>query len=187
MVDMVDMMTLCTSEDHLSSSHFDMDVDVEEVLMALAPVPMQEVPRYPHHIGVEPYCDAAEPYRVAAEPFNATADPHLIVAVPHHTVAIPHHTTAEPHVAEPARIRDCEIDSIYASLEEDAMMSILADLESELTPVYMAAMPPAHTALASAQEALLWNVIATPTMMRDFGAHVAATQARFLLPEIPVV
>mmetsp|Transcript_16844 Transcript_16844/g.43242 ORF Transcript_16844/g.43242 Transcript_16844/m.43242 type:complete len:145 (-) Transcript_16844:385-819(-) len=73
--------------------------------------------------------------------------------------------------AEPVtEIRDSEIEAIYEQMQEEAMMDILADLEEEMTPVYMEAV----AASQAAREQLLWNVVATPTMMREFSQHVSA-------------
>lgn len=98
----------------------------------------------------------------------------------HSFAAEPARAEVEPPVSS---IRDYEIDSIYANLEEDAMMSIFADLEGELRDVYAA---PA-VAPQPAQESLLWHVVATPTMMRDYGAQVAAASLVSTLPLPPLV
>ncbi len=74
-------------------------------------------------------------------------------------------------------IRDSEIEQVYEQMEEAAMMEILAELEEELTPVYMEAMGARSPGFEVAREQLLWDVVATPTMMREFSQHVSAHPA----------
>jgi len=70
-------------------------------------------------------------------------------------------------------IRDSEIEAIYETMQEEAMMEILGELEEELAPAYMAHVE-ATAAAKEAREQLLWDVVATPTMMREFSQHVSA-------------
>ena len=78
-------------------------------------------------------------------------------------------------------IRDSEIEIAYEQMEEAAMMDILADLENdgELREAFLGATcpEPASQETAPATQQLLWNVVATPHMMREFAAHVAASPA----------
>ena len=103
---------------------------------------------------------------VLALPVLAQEQPRLPTHVTAEVAAAA--ATAEP--AEPAieNIRNSEIEIAYEQMEADVMMDILAELEDELAPAYYAAQAAAG---AQGQESLLWNVVATPDMMRDFAQH----------------
>jgi len=95
-------------------------------------------------------------------------------------------------------IADCEVDAVYeelyAQMESEAMLSLLADLEREVRCDYLqgALAVPAPDRLSAAdraapdaagkserapevaeQQQLLWHLTATPTMMRELAQHVA--------------
>jgi len=101
-------------------------------------------------------------------------------------------------------IADCEVDAvyeeIYAQMESEAILEILADLERELVPAYLQGnltastnatveQPSQHARRAAAaapisrdarqaddpSEQLLWHITATPSMMRELAASVASS------------
>jgi len=150
-------MTLCTAEDSLSCVHYDVAMEEleQDLELALPELAMfQEEPRVPSH-RASPELDLSDAGCVPID--NVPID----------------------------NIRDSEIEIVYENLEDDAMMSIFEELEHELAPAYMAALergqeavPPSPSGQPSgqpspAQEQLLWNLVATPEMMRSFAAHVA--------------
>lgn len=86
----------------------------------------------------------------------------------------------EAEAAEAAKLQ--EIDQVYEHIEEDAMMDILKDIETELMPAYLAgeltpSQPAAPAPQSPAREEMLWHLTATPDMMRGLAAHVAAQPA----------
>lgn len=91
-------------------------------------------------------------------------------------------TPATEDSASPAtpadEIRDSELEVVYEQLEDEAMMEILEDLQDspELRDAYFAATaPPASSQPQQptpAEEHLLWNLFATPTMMADLATRV---------------
>ena len=76
-----------------------------------------------------------------------------------------------------AEIRDSEIEAVYEQMEEAAMMEILSELEEELVPMYMGAAAATPPSYERAREQMLWDVVATPMMMREFSHHVSAHPA----------
>ena len=96
---------------------------------------------------------------------------------PHDTNPADAHDSATP--ATPAdEIRDSELEVVYEQLEDAAMMEILEDLQDspELRDAYFAATAPPVSSQPQqptpAEQYLLWNIVATPTMMADLATHV---------------
>jgi len=86
-------------------------------------------------------------------------------------------------------IADSEVDAVYeelyAQMESEAMLEIMADLERELVPAYLNGSlsmgvddncvdEHASEGKKPATEQLLWHITATPSMMRDLAATVRA-------------
>jgi len=99
--------------------------------------------------------------------------------------------TPEARRSDP--IADSEVDvvyeELYAQIESEAMLEIMADLERELVPAYLNGSLTGATgdgggnAVEDARESeskrpateqLLWHITATPSMMRDLAASVRA-------------
>ena len=84
---------------------------------------------------------------------------------------------ADATEAEAAKIKEVEVDivceDIYERMEEQAMIEMLGGLEAELAEQYTVGHS-SPTLVRPACSSLLWDVVATPTMMQGFAAAVTS-------------
>jgi len=82
-----------------------------------------------------------------------------------------HNAIAVADETEKSRIKEVEVDivceELYDQMEEQAMLDILCDLEHEMVEQYSA--PSSPVSAQPAYASLLWDIVATPTMMHSFG------------------
>jgi len=150
------MMTLCTSDDLCSTEvSEDMDCFMETLIDDYAdghlctPTPGLQTTPAPDPQGVSP-CSVTREFQWALS----------------QTI-----TTMADEVCRDAK--EAEIGRVYEQMEAAVMHEILADLEDELVPIYLQAA--AERVSPERREQLLWHVVATPAMMREFSSHVAAS------------